>query len=558
MGISSGIGLMSGLDTEAIITATMNVERTPILLLQQKQANFSAKISSYGSLKSSLSGLQTAVTALKETDNFDPSYSASSSNKDILTVETSSEATGGTYSLKVAQLATSEQMAGNIYSDTTDTVGSGILHFKVGDGEKQSVTIDDSNKSLADIATQINEADTDISASVLKVGENDYRLTLTAKNTGENIDFTYQEAGFTFETTSQASESSGETMESQAFDSDTSELGITGTLSLNDNDDITLDGSESLTEIRDSINTIANMNASIEQDAETGKYSLKINNTNANENIGLKFEDTDNTGGFSELIDPSKTQLAKQALININGIDVTRNDNSISDLITGVTIDLVEADAEKIVTVNVTGNYNTPSEKLGKFVSAYNEAIKTIDSMQSYNSETGAAGNLIGDSTTNMLKSGLRRMMFSSVEGIDSSVNSMSNLGVTFEDSGQLSYESSTFTAAMENNKEDITNFFTQATTSNEGFAVGLDSFLDGYLDSRDGVLAAKETGYNNSIKRIDTNIESIERRLASRESNLRDQYNNLEQLMSSFMSTSSYLSNQLSVMSNMTSTFYK
>ncbi len=555
MGIASGIGLMSGLDSNAIITATMEMERIPILMLQSKQTSFNAKISSYGSLKSALSGLQTTVKGLKETDNFTPTYSASSGNDDILTVESTSDATGGTYNLIVSKLATSEQMTSNTYSETTSTIGQGMLHFKVGDGDKQSVEIDSDNTSLEDIATQINESDADVSASVLKVGDNDYRLTLTAKDTGENIDFTFQEDGLTFSTTTQASDTAGETMTSQQFDSDSTDLGITGTLSVNGTD-IDLAG-KTLNDIQTVVNGIADTTASVELDSNTGKYSLVVNSTTADANVDLTFEDSDNTGGFSELIDATKTQTAELAEININGIVTTRSSNSIDDLITGVTVNLVEADAAKTVKVDVSGTYSNTSGKISDFVSAYNEAVKAIESLQSYNSETGQAGNLIGDSTTNMLKSGLRSMMFSTVDGIDDSINSMSNLGISFEDTGLLSFDSSTFTTAMDDNKSDVTNFFTQTTSSNEGFGVTFDSFLDGYLQT-DGILAAKETGYTNSIKKIDSNIESMERRLVTREATLRKQYINLEQLMANFTSTSSYLTNQLSVLTNMTNNIYK
>lgn len=558
MGISSGVGLMSGLDIEGIITATMNVERTPILRLQSNQAAFQAKISSYGNLKGVLSGLKSAITALADSDNFAAGYNASSSDKDILTVEASDTASGGIYNLKINNLATSSQMVSNTYLESDSDVGAGTLHFKVGDGEKQSVDISPDDQTLSGIATAINEANLDVTASVLKVAENDYRMTLTAKDTGKDIEFTFQEEGFTFNTTTQATSSTGEKMESQEFDSDTTDLGITGTLSLNGTD-IDLAG-KTLNDIQTSVDAIAGISATVNFDADSGKYTLDIENDTAEGNVTLNFSDSDATGGFSELIDDVATALtitAEKALININNIDVERESNSIDDLITGVTIDLVNEDPAETVTISVTGNYNTAQNKVTDFVNAYNEVISTIDSMQSYNTETGQAGNLLGDSTTNLLKSGLRRMLSSSVDGLDASVNSLSNLGIEMQDSGQLEFTSGTFSTAMDSYTSDITSFFSQETTGAEGFAVKFENLLDGYLDS-DGILAAKEDGYNSSISRMDDNIASIERRLVTRENNLRQQYINLEELMSGFMSTSSYMSNQLSVLSNMTSSFYK
>ena len=559
MGISSGVGLMSGLDIEGIITATMNVERSPILRLQSNQAAFQAKISSYGNLKGVLSGLKSAITALADSDNFAAGYSASSSDEDILTVEASDTASGGIYNLKINNLATSSQMVSNTYLESDSDVGAGTLHFKIGDGEKQSVDISSEDQTLSGIATAINEANLDVTASVLKVAENDYRMTLTAKDTGKDIDFTFQEEGFTFSTTTQATSSNGEKIESQEFDSDITALGLTGTVSVNGTD-IVMTGTETLNDIQTSVDAIAGISATVNFDADSGKYTLDIENDTAEGNVTLNFSDSDATGGFSELIDDVATALtitAEKALININNIDIERESNSIDDLITGVTIDLVDEDPDETVTISVTGNYNTAQNKVTDFVNAYNEVISAIDAMQSYNTETGQAGNLLGDSTTNLLKSGLRRMLSSSVDGLDASVNSLSNLGIEMQDSGQLKFTSETFSSAMDSNTSDITSFFSQETTGAEGFAVKFETLLAGYLDS-DGILAAKEDGYNSSISRMDDNIESIERRLVTRENNLRQQYINLEELMAGFMSTSSYMSNQLSVLSNMTSSFYK
>ena len=555
MGISSGVGLMSGLDIEAIIQATMNVERTPIFRLQSSQASFQAKISSYGNLKGVISALSTAVKGLVEPTTFESGYSASSSNEDMITVETSDTASAGTYEIVVTNRATSARMTSNTYTENDSIVGAGTLHFKVGDGEKQSVDISTDDQSLADIATAINEADLDVSASVIKVADNDFRLTLTAKDTGKDIDFTFQEEGFTFSTTTQATSSTGEKMGSQQFDSSSTDLGLTGTLSVNGTD-IDLAG-QTLNDIQTSVDAIADISATVNFDATSGKYTLEVENDVAEGNVTLNYSDTDVAGGFSELINDAATDPAKIANLSINGIAVERESNSIDDLITGVTINLEDEDDTETTTISVSGNYNTATTKAETFVTAYNSAISAIDSMQSYNADSGQAGILLGDSTTNLLKSGLRRMLFESVDGIESSVNSLSNLGIEVQESGQLEFTSSTFSSAMDDYGSDVTSFFSQETSGSEGLAVQFESFLDGYLAS-DGILAAKEDGYNSSISRIDDNIASINRRLVTRESNLRDQYINLEQLMAGFMSTSSYMTNQLSVLSNMTSSFYK
>ncbi|MBU1169637.1 MAG: flagellar filament capping protein FliD [Proteobacteria bacterium] len=559
MGISSSVGLISGLDTEAIITAIMNVERIPISRLQQKQAASQAKISSYGQIKSTLSTLQSSISSLKTATTFAPGFNATSTNKDFLAVSVSNGdiASAGTYKIKVNQLATSAQMTSNTYTDSGETVGTGTLHFQVGDGEKQSVVIDMDNQSLEDIAKAINDANTDVSASVLRVTDNDYRLSLTAKDTGKDLSYTYQETGFTFETTSQASTTSGEVLKSQNVDSDVTALGLTGTLSINGTD-IVLGGTETLNDIQTSIDAIAGITATVNYDSTTGTYSLGVENDAAQGRVDLTYSDSDSGAGLSNMMDTGATIAATKALLNINNIDVERDGNTIDDLISGLTLNLTGEDPTETITVSVAANFNDSKTKIDSFVESFNNVISTLDSLQSYSSDSGTAGNLLGDSTANSLRSGLRRMIFSSINGISSSVNSLSRLGIEVEESGKLSFNSSTFTTAMQDNTEDVTSFFTNDTSSSQGFAVQFNTYMNGYLDSRGGILTAKIDGYTTSSSKMDDSIASIETRLSKREDNLRKQYANLEQLLSSFTSTSSYLSGQLSSLTNMTNSFYK
>lgn len=553
MGIASSTGLISGLETDSIITAMMNLEKAPITKLQQKQSSYQAKISSYGMLKSSLSSLQSAVSALKSSDTFAAGYTSTSSNKDILGVSVSNTSTvsSGTYKIKVNQLATASQMTSYSFTKSDSTVGTGTLHFKVGDGEKQSVAIDTESQSLEDIAQTINDAGTGVSASVIKVADSDYRLTLTAKDTGKDISYTYQESGFTFDTTVQAGSSNGETMKSQGYGDAGTALGITGTLSINGTN-ISLTGTESLNDIQTSVDALANISAAVNFDNTTGKYSLSVTNETNEGEVQLSFKDTDDASGLSHLVDTSKTVASKKALVNINNLDVQRDSNTITDLISGVSLNLVSEDTTKTVNVSVTSNHSTAKTKMDGFVESFNNVIKSLNSLQSYDKESGNAGNLLGDSTANLLRSGLRRMIFSSVSGVASEVNSLSRLGIEVEKTGLLSFDSSKFTSAMEDNPDDVTNFFTADASNVKGIAVQFDSYLSGYLDSKKGILSAKIDGYTDSSSKIDKNIEAINTRLAKREDTLRKQFNSLEQLLSTFSTTSSYLTNQLSALSNL------
>lgn len=176
-------GLMSGLDTESIIKQMMAIEQRPILLLQQQEAAYQAKISAFGTLKGVLVELQTAAAALKEPDLF-AGFSASSGNTTALAASASDTAVAGTYQVTVDVMAQAHNVKSSAFTASTEVVGTGTLTIQVGTNTAVNVTIDGTNNTLAGIAQAINDADTDVTAGVVNDGLGNYYLTMASKETG--------------------------------------------------------------------------------------------------------------------------------------------------------------------------------------------------------------------------------------------------------------------------------------------------------------------------------------------------------------------------------------
>lgn len=458
-------GLMSGLDTDSIIQKLMDLDRRPIIQLQKKEANYQAKITALGMVKSSMSDLQSAVEALKDSDNF-ISYSASSSDTDILTVSAGDDVNPGTFNIVVSQLATAQQVRSAEFSGYDVEVGTGTLTIQVGSGQSVDITIDDTNNTLAGIAQAINESDADVNAAVIGDGNGNYYLTLQSKETGAS-------------------------------------------------------------------NTI----------------SLSIQDDDGN---------NDDTSGLSSLYtDPTthsltETQSAQNAELSINGISIERSSNEIDDLIDGVTIDLKSADPTKTVTVTSSKGYGGLTRRLQDFVEKYNSLIDTLKQQTAYDPVNKKGATLMGDSTVSRIELSLSNMIYSTVNDIDNSVNSLSKLGISIDENGHLSLDTSKLNDAMENHPDDVITFFTSTESGNEGFAVKFYDFLDGYLKSSTGIISSKTDGLQKSIDRIEDQIERINDRLAKREENLRHQFNALEDLLAQFQQTSGQLEQQLSNIRNL------
>ncbi len=133
-------GLMSGLDTDSIISQLMSLERRPVMLMQQKEAAYQAKITALGVVKSAMSDLKSAVNTLKSSDDF-ISYSATSSDTDIVKVSAGDDVQPGNYNIIVNNLASAQNVRGAAFAASDSEVGTGTLTIQVGSNDAVDITL---------------------------------------------------------------------------------------------------------------------------------------------------------------------------------------------------------------------------------------------------------------------------------------------------------------------------------------------------------------------------------------------------------------------------------
>lgn len=459
-------GIMSGLDTASIISQMMALERRPVELLEYKLTGLETKISAVGMLKSALSDLQGATSAINTTDLF-AGFTATSGNTDVITATASSEAVSGAYQVTVNGLAQAETVNGSSFVGSDVVVGTGTLTIQLGSNAAVNVVIDSTTSTLAGIAQAINDSDAEVSAGVVNDGLGNYFLSLTGKETGE-----------------------------------------ANTISLSvDDDDLVDDDASGLSKLY----------------ADPLTQSMSV-----------------------------PTQLATNALLTVNGIDVERASNTIDDLLQGVTLGLVAKDVGNPVSITVARDTASIKNKINTFVSKYNTVVDVLARLQSYDAETGVAGLLQGDSTARNVQGQLRAVLQGQIPGVVENVDQLSELGFETGRDGKLSFDGAVFDTVYSTNRTDVINSFTQDIESGKGFAVQFESVLESYVQSTTGILSAKEEGLKNSTDRVRDQIVSYEFRLSKREENLKRQFQALETLMAQFQGTSGSLSQQLESLSNL------
>jgi flagellar hook-associated protein 2 len=192
MGISIG-GLVSGMDTEKVISQLMDIEKKPVTKIQNKQSDYQVQLSAYSSLQSSLSSVKSTAQNLASKDNV-TSFFASSGNSGLLTASAGSGAIAGNYSVTVNALASVQKLNSGAFSQS-EFVGEGTIHLAMGAGASVDIAVS-ATATISDVAGSINAAGAGISANVIFDGTS-YFLTLTGKMTGASntVSLTVTEAG---------------------------------------------------------------------------------------------------------------------------------------------------------------------------------------------------------------------------------------------------------------------------------------------------------------------------------------------------------------------------
>ena len=208
-------------------------------------------------------------------------------------------------------------------------------------------------------------------------------------------------------------------------------------------------------------------------------------------------------------------------------------------MLPGVTLTLNKANtADESTNLSVNVDTDGVKTKIETLVAKYNEVV-TFISEQS-DASWGRDQGLLST------KRRLQNLLVTKIEGTGS-FNYLTELGLsTDQKTGTLSIDSSTLTAAIEEDLESVEKLLV-GESGVEGIASQFSTYLDDITDSIDGLLASRKSTTDNSIRRIDNNILIMEARLEKRESTLRAQFEALEQLVSIMNAQADYLSQQLS-----------
>ncbi len=235
---------------------------------------------------------------------------------------------------------------------------------------------------------------------------------------------------------------------------------------------VTIDATgNTLSGIRDAINkanigvsaTIVNdgsasPNRLVLTEASTGKTnSVKISVTGDAALSGLLAHDPGAAPAGQAL---SETVTAQNADIKVDGIAASKSSNMITDVIPGVTLNLLKTNAGSPTNVSVARDTASVITAVNQFVSAYNLVNSTLNELSAYNPTTKQGAVLNGDSAVRNIQSQIRGILNTPVAGGAGIFTQLSEIGVTVQKDGTLAADSTKLQAAVDKNFNDIAGLF--------------------------------------------------------------------------------------------------
>ncbi|EHG6150983.1 flagellar filament capping protein FliD [Escherichia fergusonii] len=464
----TSLGVGSNLPLDTLLTNLTTAEKKRLTPISQQQSSNTARLTAFGTLKSSLEKFQTANTALNDAALFKSTTAVSSSTD--LTVSTTAGAAAGIYKISVSQLAQaqsirtttpvtdSKAIQGNSNSERT------LVIKQDGKDKPLEIKLTSEQTSLEGLRDAINNADGGVSASIVKVKDNDYQLVLTSSETG---------------------------LKNQ-------------------------------------------MSVSVQGDEKLNQF--------------ISFNNPDVTGNNVEQI-----VEAQDAKLSVNGINIERSSNTITDAPQGITLNLTKVVDDVTITVNKSDEKSTSAIKA--WVEAYNSLVDTIGSLTKYTAvDPGAEkqdtsnGALLGDSTVRTIQTGIRGQFSASANS--GNFQTLSQIGITQDGTtGKLKIDDDKLKKALSEHSVDVQQLLV-GDGKETGITTKIAGLVKGYL-ADDGIIDSAQDSINSTLKKLTKQYLSVSASIDDTIARYQAQFTQLDTMMSKLNNTSTYLTQQFEAMSS-------
>ncbi len=165
----------------------------------------------------------------------------------------------------------------------------------------------------------------------------------------------------------------------------------------------------------------------------------------------------------------TRAQVAQDAIINLDGIQVKRSSNLIDDLIAGVELNLKKAVPGTTIALGITRPTSSIELAVNDFVAAYNELHSMLSEFTAAG-VNGAGGPLRGDIGIRELQRQLAKLPSTVLSSQGDGPSTLAEIGVRTNRDGTLSVDSARLSEMLASNPEGVEALFNPRQYSSSPF----------------------------------------------------------------------------------------
>jgi flagellar hook-associated protein 2 len=180
----------------------------------------------------------------------------------------------------------------------------------------------------------------------------------------------------------------------------------------------------------------------------------------------------------------------------------------------GVTVNVLAVGS---TSVSVAQDASAIESALSSFATAYNS---TVDELAKNRGQNG--GPLTGQTVISQLSNTLNSIGSYSATGSNGSINSLADLGLTFDTTGHLQFDSSTFSSATATSLSSAISFL--GSEGGGGFLQTAETELLSASDPFTGTIAEENQSISDSLTTLSTKITSDQTKLSALQTTLTNQ----------------------------------
>ena len=274
--------------------------------------------------------------------------------------------------------------------------------------------------------------------------------------------------------------------------------------------------------------------------------------------LGFHTGGNDNTSGTP----PTDYQEAGDAVLKYNGISLTRDSNTLTDVIAGVTLSLnaVHDNANDKETISVTSDRDTLKTRLQSLVTTYNDVQFAVSELSNPDSEEEEVGGALARDLA-VIRT-VRDTIYQAVTQDSSTpsggITGLRDIGVNLTADGNLSFTESTYDGVAAASFDDISTMLTAGTSNqsrydgqSQGLAIDAVVKLEVLTDSIDGIFAQRTESARKELSTYSKELIDLEARMDALYERYLSQFTVMETLVKQLNSTRESLADTWSNMGN-------